>query len=677
MLMNQLLYIGNLAIKSKLETAGYTICLDNLTNWRASWLCSPFINHIWVLKNYKTAINFHAVFRNGESLLEPKYSSLLNTIKKVVFLKRSGHLADLKGKQSTRSSTQYELSRVLISFAQYLVNHNYYEVDKGFSSLTKERFDKLVSAYVDAGRDAISGHFDIVEAAFRKLQLKNDTANVINNKGVVDYTKFSDATGCDGELIKSLSDLSRDKLKQYCLFKEHLQSVSGNKTEFSNATPLKSERKVNHGDEDIPSKVSDTAIGSLVSAANTLSNFKIPLQHSELAFFEPFIASSNDYAESYYKSRRTPNIPTEIALTYIDSAVEFVYAHGDNIVSALSDCMRQITKEVERRGSPRKDHVCKHIVVPQNSTTERFNVHRFNKLSSSASIKEKRGNVTLEILVEVYQSAVFILLATFACKRFQDVIPIKQAANTIGYFGLNSIKFGLAKADPVEVLRAVGRPVPKVVADAFDNLVGINKLLLSEPSNPSNYLFQNSLSLPSNLDSVDNGCMSRYVLIRRIIQYADFVEIPTVELNGLESRWYLNRIHMLRRFFACAYYQVLDKQHLPALTWLMGHSDTKQTMHYVTQNMSNVEMSDSDAAEVIASAISEGGNVEDVVKNLSDHLGEPTMDFKLVKNKKRLEKRIQELFDNGYRIVREHSGDLIILSNNHDAPIGSGECGDE
>ncbi|TOO19812.1 hypothetical protein CGH40_24460, partial [Vibrio parahaemolyticus] len=137
---------------------------------------------------------------------------------------------------------------------------------------------------------------------------------------------------------------------------------------------------------------------------------------------------------------------------------------------------------------------------------------------------------------------------------------------------------GLSKADPLEVLRTIGRPVPRVVADAFDNLVRINNLLLKEPDVPSNSLFQKELIIGGKLERFDNAEISRDVLIRRLIQYADFMEIPTVKVGGTESRWYLNRMHMLRRFFACAYYHTLDKKHLPALTWLMGHANTKQTM---------------------------------------------------------------------------------------------------
>ncbi|CAK3138935.1 hypothetical protein VCRA213O314_1290003 [Vibrio crassostreae] len=91
---------------------------------------------------------------NGEFLTDTKYTSLLNTIKKVVFLKRSGHLANLKGKMTTRSKTQYTLARVLISFAQYLVNHGHFEGKKGVGTLSETIFDDIVKLYIEGGRDA-------------------------------------------------------------------------------------------------------------------------------------------------------------------------------------------------------------------------------------------------------------------------------------------------------------------------------------------------------------------------------------------------------------------------------------------------------------------------------------------------------------------------------------------
>ncbi|WP_219628262.1 hypothetical protein, partial [Vibrio parahaemolyticus] len=80
------------------------------------------------------------------------------------------------------------------------------------------------------------------------------------------------------------------------------------------------------------------------------------------------------------------------------------------------------------RKKPRKDHVMKNIRVPRNRTTIKYDVNRYNIIPTNSRIQEKRNTVSLEILIEIYQAAVFILLATFACKRFQDVIPVKQAA---------------------------------------------------------------------------------------------------------------------------------------------------------------------------------------------------------------------------------------------------------
>lgn len=663
------LFIGNLALAPALETEEFNIDLDDLSKWRANWLDSEFSDNIWQLKHCKTPLNFRARLTNGEFLTDTKYTSLLNTIKKVVFLKRSGHLANLKGKMTTRSKTQYTLARVLISFAQYLVNHGHFEGKKGFGTLSETIFDDIVKLYIEGGRDAVSGHLVIVEDAIKNLKQINKLDCILDSSGAFNNAAFNSITGIGSDVTDYLSDMSKDKLKKYVTFKEHVKSVSGNKTEFNNATPLKQTRQENSRGKEgavIPSKISDTALGTLISALNTLSDYQIALKNSELAYFKAFTATSKDYADSYYESRRTPNIPTDIALAYIDSAVGFVHEHGDNIVSALEDCRKQIDHEVETRKKTRKDHVMKCITVPRNSTTIKYDVNRYNIIPPRSSIQEKRDTVSLEILLEIFQSAVFILLATFSCKRFQDVIPVKQAANTIGYTGVNNIKFGLSKADPLEVLRATGRPVPRVVADAFDNLVRINSLLLKEPDAPSASLFQKELILGAKLERFDNTEMSRDTLIRRLLQFADFMEIPTVVANGVESRWYLNRMHMLRRFFACAYYHTQDKQHLPALTWLMGHADTKQTMHYVTQNLTNAEMTSSEAASVIASTISSMDDDKDVVKELSNLFGDSTMGVAVARDERRLERRIQELITKGYRVIKKVSGELVILGSNYE-----------
>ncbi|MCG3737795.1 hypothetical protein [Vibrio cincinnatiensis] len=652
--MNQI-FIGSPHLLKHLRTDEYTIDIDDLSKWSAHWLDSEFPDDIWKFKNLKTPLNFNAMFKNGERLTNRKYLSLLNTIKKVIFLKRSGHLANLKGSLTSRSNTQYRLGRVLISFAQYLVNNNLYIENQGFSGLTKSIFDELVMTYIKGGRDAVSGHLDIVENNLRGLQGNGCLPQVLDKKGYFNLKNFVSITDIDEEIASKLTSISKDSLKIYCLFKEHAKSVLGNKTEFNNATPLKETRQ-----QKSKKKVSDTAISDLVSTANTLSNFKIALKDTELKNFSAFHASTKDYEGYYYESRRTPDIPTDIALSYIDSAIEFVHMHGANLVTTLDDCVQQINYEKSKRHKPRKDHISPHIKIIKNSTTEHFMVTRYNAISTRFDIRDKRETVSLEILIEVFQSAVFILLATFACKRFQDVMPVKQAANTIGYTGINNIKFGLSKADPIEILTAVGRPVPQVVADAFDNLVKINNLLLKTPDIQSNHLFQNQLLFNSNLEPVNEAQITREVLIRRLIVFADFLQIPTVKIGNIESRWYLNRVHMLRRFFACAYYHTNNKKNLPALTWLMGHASTEQTMRYVTKNLTNAEMISSETASVISSAIATGDS-EDLVQKLSELFGERSMKISTAQDERRLERRIKELIQQGYRFVRTISGEFTLL----------------
>lgn len=662
------LYIGNLALAPTLSKNGYHIDIEDLSNWRANWLNSDFNAHIWHLTNYKPPINFNARFVNGELLTAPKYSTLLNTIKKIVFLKRSGHLADIGGKQATRSQVQYSLARDLIAVAQYLVNNDLHTEGLGFASMTKTVFYGFIKLFVQSGRDGVSGHFDIVRNELEKLKSARNLGSINDSKGLFSPSKFSDATGVDSEIVSYLSATSKDRLREYCQFKEHAKSVGGVKPEYNNATPLKESQQesANSGigaDDEVTRKVSDSRVAALVSAVNALSDFQIPLKTAELASFQPFKVALKDYEKWYYESRRTANIPTESALAYIDLAVEFVHKHGNNLVETLNDCKKQIDNEVASRAKPRKDHVMKCISVPQNSTTLHFNVHRFNALKTGSSAAEKRDEVTVEILLEVFQASVFILLTTFACKRFNDVMPVIHGANTIGFTGLNFIKFGLSKSDPSEILSTVGRPVPEVVADAFDNLVEINNILLGQSNEPSTHLFQAELSFPSSLSSTQDKLISREILIRRLVNFADFVEIPTVNVGGVESRWYLNRMHMLRRFFACAYYHTNDKQGIPALTWLMGHADTMQTMHYVTQNLSNAEMTSSDAANVIANKLNDSDEEKDFVQMLSDLFGESTQEVTIARNPARLEKRVNELIAKGYRVVRKVSGELVLLNS--------------
>ncbi|WP_194591988.1 hypothetical protein, partial [Vibrio anguillarum] len=122
-------------------------------------------------------------------------------------------------------------------------------------------------------------------------------------------------------------------------------------------------------------------------------------------------------------------------------------------------------------------------------------------------------------------------------------------------------------------------------------------------------------------------------------------QVPTEMQNGVESRFYLSRTHVLRRFAARAFYALTDISDFPALSWLMGHRSTEETWRYLLEDVSNEELSAEEAQAVLDAIYKRGvdtSQVEDVIKtdlnikfnNQSDELAKEFIKERLLSGSK-------------------------------------------
>ena len=138
--------------------------------WKADWLLSKFDSKIWIINKYgykkELRIYWNVKLPNGDRLTEKKYSNLLNTFKRLIFLVRQGYsFLPNAGDQPeiTRAQQQYSIYSSLLLIIRWMIKRGENPELTGFRSLTKGDIEQLVN---DAkfGRQMIDGSYDLIDA---------------------------------------------------------------------------------------------------------------------------------------------------------------------------------------------------------------------------------------------------------------------------------------------------------------------------------------------------------------------------------------------------------------------------------------------------------------------------------------------------------------------------------
>ncbi|MBF4348768.1 hypothetical protein EAY19_22175, partial [Vibrio anguillarum] len=142
-----------------------------------------------------------------------------------------------------------------------------------------------------------------------------------------------------------------------------------------------------------------------------------------------------------------------------------------------------------------------------------------------------------------------------------------------------------------------GRPIPHVLFEGISYLAEANEHYYCEDEDP--FLFPAKYTSTGEGQPPKNSKISSLAMINILKDFGDFIQVPTEMQNGVESRFYLSRTHVLRRFAARAFYALTDISDFPALSWLMGHRSTEETWRYLLEDVSNEELSAEEAQAVL------------------------------------------------------------------------------
>jgi len=647
----------NIENSKLLEGKNWSYQSKKTSEWYFPWLLCDFKAKQWKIKSEgELAITIpfdDYIPSTGETLAHPKYRLIVNVIKKVIALSRTGHLAIQNGNDliTTRAQRMHSNATSLKTLALFLIKIY------GEKSVCEEGFNLLKKADINQFHlDIATGRADkatgLKDAIFKKISyfdhesisaLLNTCSNPQDNK--INMSQFLEKISIGKT---SISETTTAQVINFVieLFPD-LSIVLGEKklrkkNEFPNACPP----KISTCDDGIGT----TTFNSLTNGPALLSRYHLYLPELN-NYSNPSVTVSEVFTNKYIKIKeRTPNIPTDLTLNYLNESIKLVTVYGKHIMETKQHCDMEMMRLHEKYPKLRRCAILEpprvnHLTIPKNKFTKDYNVTRYNELPSNASSDEKRENVTVLFAYKMLRAATYILIHTFCIKRISEVLGLKESSLEHGLWGGYDIFFGIRKAAPTDnSLLLTGRPIPNIVSEGYSYLIDANEHFFEEDEDI--FLFLKNATIKGDGTVPNNEKMSSPAMINNLMDFADFIKLPTMIVNGVESRYYLSRTHVLRRFGAKAYYSLSDLSDFPALSWMMGHRNTQETWEYLLEEVTNDELSEEEASAIVDALYKPDINTSNIEDDINTAFGYKFNNLSpdMVKN------YIQEQIRNGAKI---------------------------
>ena len=654
--------------REKLTSSENSVKLKT-TTWLSDWLLSDFYSEIWVLKTFASyrdkktrkwkktlPIYWDVTLPNGNKLTDKIYTSILYTIRKMVFLSRQGYTFSPNAKtgrpETTRSQQQSDIARSLILIVKWMITKGYHPELYGFKVLTEIDINQI-TLEAKFGTQVIDGTLHVIENHLEKEKRKNNLSRYIKD-GRINYSKITKELGLkkgDGTPITPSPRLQSmlNKKWETAELPEWLDYKYSKGREYPSHRAQKFIDAVNE----------PTSISSLMSL---LTGFRIigrfaSLFHEELGglgWCEDLNTTELGKTYAYKEKRRTPTIPTKTALEYLDTSIAWIVDIGPQLIKAKNICDEQL-KSMMKANTSRKDYFANKIILPFNSIPSSnyrsygININRYHTNPTGTSHGHIRNNLSIEEAVECLVAACFIVISTFSCKRIDEILNLTVSSSRPALDGGWELVFGLKKASAVEALSLIGRPIPDIAQMAIDHLIDLRPKDIEYRGN--NYddepLFLSSYKINKSTHKTSQRDSSK--IYRSLELFADVVQIS---LNPKGQRWYI-RSHECRRFFAISYFWHDRFSSLEALSWFMGHDGIEATMHYVTEETIASELPEEEA-RFTAALIHE--EQEESIYGLSklandarDHFHTDNLS---IIDKANLEDYLKLRFNQGYRVIK-------------------------
>ncbi|SFI00338.1 MULTISPECIES: hypothetical protein [Halomonadaceae] len=570
----------------------------------ADWLLSDWHAPVWYIKRgfgkeervpgtdrWRRAnrINWDVRLLKGRTLLDPEMADLLETIRRLVWLSRSG-----PSMFTSNARVQLKLAHGAIALIRWMILRGLSEplTMLRFGALTVKHFEWFLED-VQRGLEGLLGVSENIQAYLADLEDNEDYSSILNADGLVSYQKLADATDLP------MVHLAKSPAVRAILEESGL-SMPRRNDRSAYTTELVDLRIANGWGDDVEPTVGKHTIYSLLLPWRELFTQR-PYLPDGIGFDAFGIESSPSlYAEQLGRgTNRTPTIPYPIALHYLNHAIKWVVEYGHELVGYYFDL-------VDATGGQRLSKYSGTAAfgkVRQPVALDSLNIVRAHRYHTGVKHRTRRESPSIFDAIDCLIGACFLVLGAFSARRVEELVALR-GDGLVGEPGCYRLRFYLEKGSDYGPMQEVLRPIPDVGAQAFGLIAS-----LSGTASTSGFIFRFGDAL--------RDIEGRHLIINRMAQFADMIEVPAQTVNDVLARWYVQP-HELRRFFAMAFFWHRRDASLDALSWFMGHLNKEQTLRYIQESMGGAELFEEEARFTMEALRRHIANVENREKLEAD-----------------------------------------------------------
>lgn len=603
-------------------------------DFSAPWLLSAFDSPVWHTTHRGREEHFNGQWRrtvdidwdqvlpNGSRLVDPEYTALLTTLKKMAVLLRSGYVGRPLAPAVWRPAV---IS--LLSVARWLVLHEarYHPAKHGFTLLDQNALNLLLRQIARGGWTE----------AFQIPQRLLSTWYAHAMGGVCPQALLDNPYTLPGEIRSTLTAwltgqsyyaavgcgvypdrlcLSRTKLASEVHASLTLLRASDRVSVFcrqfepdflDSPLLLSTYRRTEYPDH-VTRARDDVARGpasvkTLEDVVRTVERLLSAHRHLPLALpasADVSVKMAVDLAKSQTKTDgHSAFIPITTGLTYLNEAIRWVHCYGEAIVDDYLVTMSHLdlsafntlngrgrTAAIDHAFASVKGAPC--LVEHRRELRplrEALGIERFDRRNGAVDFRALRQAPTLTEALDVLIGACVLCIGLLKPSRESELTHLTReclAQRHDGYY----LRFDLGKSNVGEAYQSRDKPIPVITAHAIrllQRLGGGLSVAYGETRKRKDYLFY----LPSRYvgtalvahSSILNNCLDRF---------CDYVGLPP---DTLGRRWYV-RVHEMRKWFLLLLFWAGRFDVLDAVRWIAGHAKADHTYAYIEQHFPGEEL---------------------------------------------------------------------------------------
>jgi len=609
---------------------------DSLTyngEFIANWLLSDFEDSIWITSNkgreklqgskwkYSLNIDWHISLPNGLKLTDPRYKKLLETIKKSVFIIRSGHTGKVYGVSRWKHIVEdiLLLTRWLVLHEKYYKPHKYY-----FNLLEQRGLDSLFTCIATGGwfsaleipQRIVSNIHKSSPSSVPAIYFSNSNYSLSDDdaKIITDWLYENDYyISCTAGAYSGSKYLSRNKIAD--LIGEDVNVLIGNsraaaflrqlETDYLGTQLLLPVFQRNEFPSHNTPLIND-ALNSAITrkalecTADSIKVFLSTYRHLNNEIPDPLNLSPrlsyNKYHHLTKDDSRTPFIPVNTGLKYLNVAMEWINCYGDTII----DCFIQMLDNINFEEYKLLDSYKKRIFRNMSWRTIEFNNLLFptGKHPNLASLLNTsyycrwrtkydydkiRSRPTLEEAIDILVGSCIACIGLMKPSRNDEIhrLPLNcLIENNDGYY----LRFSVGKSNVGECFQATEKPIPYITAKAIKLLQKLSSNCYSiygYPHLDQGMLFNLPSTSLSKIKSIYPEMLSPY-----LNKFCDYANLP---VDSYGRRWYI-RIHEMRKWFLLLLFWAGRYDVLDAARWIAGHTDATHLYAYIEREFPGEEL---------------------------------------------------------------------------------------